>query len=78
MKKMMSYKSEEGITILKVQESVDVLISSNGSKTLSVLKPGFGETEQSIIWKNIIASYELPPEFIKTYETFDHQVSKIL
>ncbi len=59
-------------------ETLNNLTSSIGSKTLSVLKPGFGETEQSIIWKNSTASYELPPEFIESYETFEHQVSEIL
>ncbi len=59
-------------------KTLNHLTTSIDSKTLSVLKPGFGETEQSIIWKNSTASYELPPEFIESYETFDHQVSEIL
>ncbi len=59
-------------------KTLNHLKSSIGSKVLCVLEPRFGETEQSIIWKNSTASYELPPEFIESYETFDHQVSEII
>ncbi|MHA1222775.1 MAG: hypothetical protein ACTSP3_05875 [Candidatus Heimdallarchaeaceae archaeon] len=50
----------------------------NNSKLLVVLKPGFGETEQSIIWKNQLATHSLPKEFINSYQTFELKVSEIL
>ncbi|MHA1667748.1 MAG: hypothetical protein ACTSUR_03740 [Candidatus Heimdallarchaeaceae archaeon] len=59
-------------------EPLKHLKSPIDSKAFFLLKPGFGETERSIIWKNKKASTEVPIPFLQTYENFENNVDKVL
>lgn len=51
-------------------ESLNYLESQMNAKILRIIKPGFGENEQSIIWKNSAANFKIPYEFVKLYEDY--------
>ena len=58
-------------------ETLKHLESSNGQRVFKELTPGFGEREQSIIWRNDFATIRLPPEFLRVYDNFENNIENL-